>query len=145
MTSSWELAELLTATLSTLGGSGDTAIAFTADGPTLTPSMDRKVAGATLQIQPWGEAEEASDRGDMLAGERTINVVLQAPLDSLAESTCLQWLNEVKEGFRELSLVADDGDWRWRRNETVTLYDSDAAKQRRQYISIFRATFYNYT
>jgi hypothetical protein len=144
MKSAWQVAEALAVPLDALGASASAVVAFKTEGPLLVPSIDRSVADATLQIQPWSEAEEALDRGDMQAGERVINVILQAPLEGLSEQKAMQWLNQVKDEFGELSLTVGTEEWRWRRNETVTLYDTDAASTKHQFLSIFRATFFNY-
>lgn len=144
MTSAWEIAALLKPTLNAVGSASGTPVAFKAEGPTLAPDINRSVADSTLQLQPWEEAEESLDRGDMLNATRVVNVICQKPLDNGGEENCFQWLNEVKEAFRELILDATDGEWRWTGNETVSLFDSDAAKTKRQFLSVFRATFQNF-
>ena len=140
MISAWELAELLKPELDAVGAASGAAIAFRVEGPTVAPDMDRSVDGSTLQLQPWEETEETFDRGDAQRAERAINVICQRPLDNGGEKKCFQWLNEVKASFAELEL---DG-WRWVGNETVTLYDSDAAQGKMQFLSLFRARFRNF-
>jgi hypothetical protein len=144
MTSAWELAALLKSTLNAVGGEAGAAVAFKVEGPTLVPDIVRAVADATLQLQPWSEEEVSLDRGDMQSAERVINVICQKPLDDGGELNCFQWLNEVKAAFGELSLEADGGVWRWIGNETITLFDTDAAKEKMQFLSQFRATFQNF-
>lgn len=145
MISAWELAVLLKPTLNAVGSADNPPVAFQAEGPTLTPDINRSVDVSTLQLQPWEEAEESFDRGDALNATRVVNVICQKPLDDGGELNCFKWLNGVKEAFRELVLEdANGGEWRWTGNETVSLYDSDAAKQKRQFLSIFRATFQNF-
>lgn len=140
MTSSWELAVLLKPVLDAVGSASGTPVAFAVEGPILVPDINRSVDSSTLQLQPWSEAEEPFDRGDAQNCERVINVICQKPLDDGGELKCFQWLNEVKAAFGELEL----DDWRWVGNETVSLFDSDAAKLKRQFLSVFRATFRNF-
>lgn len=144
MTSAWELAALLKPVLNEVGSAVGAPVAFAVEGPTLVPNIDRSVASGTLQLQPWSEAETPLDRGDMQGCERVLNVICQKPIDEGGEENCFQWLNAVKAVFGELSLSADDGDWRWTGNETITLYDTDAAKSKMQFLSQFRATFQNF-
>ena len=144
MISAWELAEGLKTLLDAEGSDPDALVAFEVVGPTLTPVLNRAVDISTLHLQPWSEEEEALDRGDMLAGTRSINVILQSPLENLTEEQCCKWMTAVKEMFREMEIDTSDGSWRWRRNESVTLYDTDAVKEKQQFLAIFRATFYNF-
>lgn len=144
MTSAWDLAVALKPTIDAVGASDDAIVGFAVEGPTLNPVIDRASSDATVQMQPWSETEETQDRGDMLAGEREINFILQCPMENAGAGTCMLWLNQVKEAFRELELELPDGTWKWRGNETLTLFDSDAAKDMLQFISQFRATFYNF-
>jgi hypothetical protein len=144
MTSAWELAVLLKPTLNAVGSAANPPVAFQVEGPTLAPDINRSVDASTLQLQPWSEAETSLDRGDMQGAERVINVICQKPLDNGGEENCFQWLNAVKAAFPELSLAGPDGNWRWTGNETVTLFDTDAAKDKMQFLSVFRATFQNF-
>ncbi len=138
MTSCDEIADAVVEQLKTL----TTTIAFAPENPPLFPIMDRGVAGPSVQVQPWAEDETATDRGDMLAAARTVNVIVSCPIEGdRTRAECLTWLNEIKEGFREFEIA---GGWRWQKNETVTLYDSDALKEKSQFLSLFRATFYNF-
>lgn len=142
MKSAWDVADALVDHLADESFS----IACDVEGPVLVPKLERVTDSATLQVQPWSEEESPADRGDMQNQRRTVNVILQRPIqDGASEEDCLAWLNEVKASFGELTLDLGTGEqWRWGGSETVSLFDTDAAKEKSQFVSVFRATFYNF-
>lgn len=112
--------------------------AFTAVNPADGPEVEREDQTTTVQVYGYSESEEPLDRGDVLQSDREINVVLTRTLDSSdTRKDCLDWLNQLKDALKETEF----GGYRWRGNETVTLYDLDALVQQRQFLSLFRATY----
>lgn len=113
---------------------------------TLMPELERTDKTATVQVQPWSESEEPADRGDMQNQRREVNVIVQTPLEEgLDEELAMTWLGELKAAFNETRLDLGAGDvWRWDGNETVSLFDTDALKNKRQFLSVFRASFFNF-
>lgn len=125
------------------------SIAFNAELALEEVEIARVGAGASVHVYPYDETEEALDRGDMVEATRTVSVVVQSPLhDAISRGACLIWLNEIKSLFREHEIETvdeeDDGSWRWQNNETVTLYDFDVMKEKRQFLSIFNAVFFHF-
>lgn len=122
-----------------------TTVAFNAVVPEGVPIVDRAVADATIQVYPYEETEEDFDRGDAFAATRTVQVIVQAPLTgSLTRKTCLAWLNELKEGFREETIAGTTDTWRFDRSETVSLYDFEAFKEKQQFLSLLKVRFYTF-
>jgi hypothetical protein len=142
MTGADEIADLLVEVLNGLA----TSIAFEAINPAEIPVTDRENSPPQVQVYAYEENEEPADRGDMLRAERAVNVIVSAPMvEGRTKADCLAWLSEIKEGFRELTLTAADGStWRWSGNQTITLYDFDAIKEKRQFVSLLRAGFYSF-
>lgn len=134
MISADEIADGVVELLNTL----ETSIAFQADNPPLIAEIEREVDDATVQVYPFDESEQASDRADMLRAVRVVAVVVQAPLRSdRTRANCLAWLNEIKDAFREQTIEG----YRWRGNESDTLCDYPALKTKSQFVSVFKATF----
>lgn len=112
--------------------------AFVATNPPNGPDVERESAGTTVHVYPYSESETPQDRGDMVVADREVNVLLTRTLDANeTRADCLAWLAELKDALRQTKF----GGFVWRGNETLTLYDFDAWTQRRQFISLFRATY----
>jgi len=137
MESSEDIAEGVVAMLNGL----TTSIAFTAEVPLLVPVVDRMVDSATVQVYPFEETETPGDRADMFSATRVVQMLVQAPMSqTITRKTYLTWLNELKEGFRELVVSG----WRFGGTETVSLYDFDAMKEKQQFMSLLKVTFFTF-
>lgn len=141
MDSAEDIAEAL---VTHLNASGDTtSIVFSAEVPEDTIEIERDKATASVYVYPYEETEESRDRADMVEAVRTVQIVVQAPLTATVKRKgCLKWLNEIKALFAELTLnVTGGGEWIWRNNISVSLYDFDAMKTKKQFLSTFNAEF----
>ena len=137
MTSADDIADGVVAMLNAL----ETSIAFQAVNPPNVPEIDREVNDATVQVYPFEETEEPTDRGDMVKATRVVSVIVQAPLKTdRARKDCIAWLNELKAAFTEQTISG----YRWGGNTTDSLYDFDAMAQKRQFLSVFKATFFSF-
>lgn len=143
MKSCSDIARALTDALNAEDLDGEFSIQVTAeysDGP---PELPRQLGSARVVCYGIEEGEETPfDRGGGVKATRVVNVVLHCPINeqfSLAMGQA--WMNEVKEACRELILCER---WYHEANETVTPYDADLLAEQRQFVSLFRATFYDF-
>ena len=87
-------------------------------------------------VIPYGESEEAFDRGDACREELTCSVVVNGPV---TREEGVELSRFLRYGLRETEL----GGYRWQDNETVSLWDSEALRKG-QFLGLFRATYFDY-
>lgn len=119
----------------------DPTFAFTAVNPGEGVDIYREDGGNRVQVLAYDETEESIDRGYTVNATRTVSVLVAKPFDDATLGQCLTWLNEIKAAL--VGVTLDDG-WLWDNNETTTLYDLEAAQQRRHFVSLFRVRFRTY-
>lgn len=133
-----DLADLL---VTHLNGLADKPITYQAVKPEEVAEADKERSDWGVFIVPYSEAEEAFDRGDTCREELVCSVVINGPVrGSVTREKGCELSRFLRFSLRETEL----GGYRWQENETVSLYDSDALKTKGQFLSLFRATYYDF-
>ena len=116
-------------------------ISYLAVKPADVATVQTETAAWTLFLFPYAEREEPFDRGDACRFEYDLNVVINGPIaGQLTRAKGLELVRFLKDALHELEL---DG-FRWEGTETVSLYDADAQKTKKQFLHLFRPTFFNF-
>jgi hypothetical protein len=119
----------------------DPAIAFTATNPPEVVDVESERADWAVFVQPFAESEEPQDRGDMSREELQVNVIVHGPLSAtLTRAVALTFMKSLRDALRETEFEG----YRWDGNETVSLFDFDALKTKKQFLSLFRATYFHF-
>jgi len=104
----------------------------------------------------FAESEDAEDRGDMCREELQVDVYVHGPLsETFKKKQAVRLVRKLRRALRltefEFKHEEPEGDedatttFRWDRNETVNgLFDLDALTTKNQFLSMFRATYFNF-
>ncbi len=101
----------------------------------------------------FAESEDSEDRGDMCREELQVDVYVHGPItDTIKKKQAIQLVRTLRRLLRETEFAFVDEDdaaetatYRWDRNETVNgLFDVDALNTKKQFLSMFRATYFNF-
>lgn len=143
MNSCAEIAKALAAALNADDLEVEFSITAPAEYSDTPPAISRERGTPRLVIYGIEEGQETPlDRGGTVKASRVASVILQCPLNaSYSLEMCLAWLNEVKQAAREIVLLDR---WYHDGNETVTPYDSDLVNEARQFVSQFKATYFDF-
>lgn len=107
--------------------------------PPEVPQIDVETARKSIQVYPFEEADEFND-GDSSTRRLTVAVLVHTPVSSaFKRADGIAWVGQLRQALEG----AEIGDYLWQENETVSLWDFDALKDKRQFQSLFRATFYD--
>jgi hypothetical protein len=115
----------------------DPVIVFQAVNPESIAEAEKEHTDFQVFVVPFGETETRINRGDVCEERRTVSVVINGPIGQVTRATALQLLDQLKRSLRRTSF---DG-YRWASNETVSYWNPDALKEKRQFYSVFRAEY----
>lgn len=116
-------------------------IAFQAVKPVEVAEAEKERSDWAVFVVPFGESEEPFDRADACREEYICSVIINGPVKaSLTRAKGSEFCKFLRDGLRETTL----GGLRWDGNETVSLWDVDALKTKSQFLSLFRATYYQF-
>lgn len=133
-----ELAELVATYVDALASP---PIVFNATVPATAASVEAETADWKVFVLPYGESEEALDRGDMCREELTCSVVINGPVNGVTtKQNGLELSKFLRTSLRETEFSG----FRWESNEVATVYDFDALKTKSQFLSLFRATYFQF-
>lgn len=137
-----DLANELVATFSDIGD--DSLLAFDVANPPESIQIEPLVddSGYHVLVVPYAEGEESRDRGDMCEETLQCDVYLHGPISqSTKRSDAIALLRVLRSTLRETEYSG----FKWRSNETVNgIFDNDVLKTQKYFISMFRATYFNY-
>jgi hypothetical protein len=107
------------------------------------PELGRELGAPQIAVYGIEEGQETPfDRGGGVKATRVANVLLECPINErFSLEMCLAWLNEVKQACREIVLLDR---WYHDGNETPTPYDSDQVQQQRRFVTLFKATYFDF-
>ena len=124
-----------------LGTIEEPIIEFQAVKPETVAEAQAERSDYGVFVIPYAESETPLDRGDMCNEERVVSVVVNGPLKTVPRATALKFCEQLRNSLRESEF---DG-YRWAGNETVSIFDSAVLKEKNQFLSLFRATYFNFT
>lgn len=132
-----DLADQLAAFLSALD---DPPIAFAAENPTEPASVEAERGEFHVFVVAYAENEEPVDQyGETVREELVVSVLVNGPLLLINRHTAIAFVKFLRESLRGTEFDR----YRWSGTETVTLYDFDAQKTKNQFLSLFRATYFD--
>lgn len=133
-----DLADLVVVELNAIA---NPPIKFTAVKPDDFGTIDKETSSFTVFVIPFSESEEAFDRGDACREELVVSVVVNGPVKApLTRAEASEFVRLLRSTLRETIL----DEVRWSSNETVSLYDFEAMKTKKQFLSLFQATYYRF-
>lgn len=137
MITSEEIADGVVAVLNAIE---EKLIAFEANNPPVVPDYEKERApGFRVHVVPFAEDDEALDHSDAANETLKVNVILQGPItQQLTRKLYLQAQKQMRIALREV----DVADYAWQGNETASLFDADALRDRDEFLSVFRPTYY---
>jgi hypothetical protein len=93
-------------------------------------------------VWPFAEREQSLDRGDMCREELDVDVFVHGPTKTqIGKDKGMELVRFLRESLRETTF----GGFRWDKNETVSgVFDAGVLRLKKQFLSTFRATFYNF-
>ena len=116
----------------------DPIVAFQAIKPETVAEAQKERADYGVYVLPYEESETPLDRGDTCNEQRVVSVVVNGPLKTVTRSTAMQFCEQLRRALRETTFNG----YRWSGNETVSIFDANALKEKDQFLSLFRATYF---
>lgn len=134
-----DLADLLVTHFNGLDGK---PIQYRAENREEIPDVEKELQpNYTVFVIPYAENEESFDRGDTCREEIVCSLVVQGPLNSSQKrAKASELVRFLKFSLRETVL----GGAKWDSNETVSLWDAEAMNAKAQFLSVFRAAYYQF-
>ncbi len=113
-------------------------INFAAENPPETADVETERGEYLVYAIPYDESETPQDQADMCERLRTVSVAVTGPIDEThTRKLAMQLVEQLRLSLQETEI----GRYHWDGNETVGLWDSEALKTKRQFLSLFRATY----
>lgn len=117
-------------------------IEFDVENPDHEILINVEATDWTVQIWPFGESETSIDRGDACREELLVDVYVHGPLNEVI--TRQHGVDLVRALRYSLRGTEFEG-FRWEKNETVNgVFDAGLLKSATLFVSMFRATFFNF-
>lgn len=139
-----DLAELLAAYVGQLP---DKPINFAVKAVDTLAEATAEKSNWNLFFVPYDEREEAIDGADHCREEVKVRGVLNGPLKSASRKLGLKASKWIRQSLKETEFQLEGDDepsFAWDANEVETLWDTAAAKEHQQFLSLFNATYYTF-
>lgn len=137
-----DLAELLAAYVGQLA---DKPINFSVKAVSTIAEATAEKSDWTLFFVPFDESEEAIDGADHCREDLKVRGVLNGPLKQITRKRGLEASKWIRQSLKQTGFQLEGDDepvFDWDTNEVETLWDTAAAKERNQFLSLFNATYY---
>lgn len=117
-------------------------IEFEAQKPEEEIVLDPKVQEWKVYVWPAGESEEAIDRGDMCREELQVEVYIHGPIgEQFTKKKAIEFVKFLRKSLRETQFE----NFRWDSNELVDgVFDTGVLKLKKHFLTVFRATYFNF-
>jgi hypothetical protein len=133
-----QLADLVVAELNAID---DPPIAFQAVNPPEVPDPQAERNNFQVFVLPFDESESPINlSNDTCREERRVSIFVHGPIGSVTRAKAIEFCEVLRSSLKGTRL----GDYLWDGNETVSLFDADALKNKNQFLSLFRATYYTF-
>lgn len=130
-----EIADAMVATFQAID---EPLIGAAVENPPETTDVEAELGGWFVYVIPYDETEAPQDNADMCERLRIVSVAINGPIDA---TTNRKLAGRFVEQLRASLEESEFGRYQWDGNETIVLWDFEALKDKRQFLSLFRATY----